>query len=81
MLFRSNVARHARAQHCQIEMEARDGHLRLTVADDGVGPSPAAAAGNGLRNLDARARALGGWCELRPGGSGGAALTWSVPLH
>jgi two-component system, NarL family, sensor histidine kinase DevS len=78
----SNVARHARATRVDVAVVAGDGGLRLTVADDGVGPPAgnAPGGGHGLRNMAARAAACGGSAELRSGASGGAVLTWRVPL-
>ncbi|MCC6188808.1 MAG: sensor histidine kinase [Anaerolineales bacterium] len=65
----SNVVRHARARHVLISAARRDGHLTLTVQDDGIGAGPAPSAGYGLRNMRDRARLLGG--ELQVAGSAG----------
>ena len=79
----SNVARHARAHHVQVELEAGSGRVELVVTDDGVGPSTKVdghRVGNGLENLRSRALALGGSCEIQPGEHGGTRLRWSVLL-
>ncbi|WP_447975091.1 sensor histidine kinase [Nitrospira sp. Kam-Ns4a] len=58
----SNSVRHARAQAGKVLLELRDGHVRFAVEDDGIGFEPAARqpTGHGLKNMEARARKLGG---------------------
>src|SRR5581483_243745 len=57
----SNALRHARATRGTIALEPRNGHVRLTVEDDGVGFAVAAAAsGEGLKNMAARAAKING---------------------
>jgi signal transduction histidine kinase len=57
-----NVAKHARqARHVAVALAADGPALRLTVADDGpVPPRPPRSSGHGLRNMAARAAAVGG---------------------
>lgn len=58
----SNSVRHARAQAGKVSLELHDGHVRLAVEDDGTGFEPSARqlTGHGLKNMEARARKLGG---------------------
>jgi two-component system sensor histidine kinase DesK len=72
----TNVARHANATTCRIGVEARDGELRLVIADDGVGGD--APEGNGLTGMRERIAALGGL--VRRTGSAGTTVTIAVPL-
>ena len=76
----SNVARHARATKVEVEVVVADGQVRLTVVDDGIGP-PAehAPRGNGLRNMERRANALGGRFALRPSAPHGTVVEWHAP--
>jgi signal transduction histidine kinase len=76
-----NVARHANATSVDLAIAVDGDHVVLTVSDDGVGPpvTDGPMAGNGLVNLEARAKLLGGRCSLMPGPVGGAVLTWTVP--
>ena len=76
----SNVARHARARHVEIELRVEEGQLHLVVVDDGVGllTSPP-TVGNGIRNMGRRAEALGGSCLLSARPGGGTELCWTVP--
>lgn len=75
----SNVARHAHASEVEIVARIAEGHLTLTVDDDGGGVAPGAAT-SGLENARARAVALGGRLQLSVSDLGGARLLWSVPL-
>ncbi len=75
----SNVARHALADHAQVELHVSDHEVRLTVVDDGTGLA-AERAESGLRNVRRRAVGLGGFVELSANQPRGTALAWVVPL-
>ncbi|WP_411574768.1 GAF domain-containing protein [Streptomyces fradiae] len=75
----SNVARHARARSVDVHIAVTSDRLSLAVTDDGVGIPPGAVR-SGLRNIDERARALGGTAEARRRSEGGTRLVWTVPL-
>ncbi len=78
----TNVARHARAQNVEIELEARAGRLRLAVRDDGVGfEASAPPVGNGLGNLARRARELGGEFALESAVGRGTTVVLHAPLR
>jgi len=68
----TNVVRHAHARSVAVELRREDGHIHLTVRDDGVGfdvPSvrERAARGSslGLISMEERALLAGGWLECR----------------
>ena len=79
----SNALRHAEAERIELRMEARDGRLVVTVADDGSGFDPDAPGLRsrwlGLTSMEERARALGGSLAVvsRPGE--GTTVTLEVP--
>jgi signal transduction histidine kinase len=75
----ANVVKHARAQHCHIEVSI-DGDLRLQISDDGVGLPDPPAAGVGLRSMAERAAELGGTCRVEPMSSGGTRVAVRLPL-
>jgi signal transduction histidine kinase len=75
----SNVARHAAASAVDVRLSAVSGTITLRVSDNGVGISPEAPHGHGLDNMEARAEALGGICELTSRPGGGTVVTWRVP--
>lgn len=64
----ANATKHAQASVAQVTLEARDGTLRLSVRDDGVGGADP-ARGSGLVGLGDRVEALGGTMAVtsRPG--------------
>jgi signal transduction histidine kinase len=77
----ANAARHARAGQVDV-LVAAGADVVLRVVDDGVGIPDGATehGGFGLRNLDERARELGGTFTVRPGKRRGTVLEWRVPL-
>ncbi len=77
----TNVARHAESSSVDVTVEARAGQLVVQVVDDGVGLGPKRRGGRGIDNMAARASALGGSMDLRPGTDGGTRLTWRGPLR
>jgi signal transduction histidine kinase len=64
-----NAARHSRARAMQMNANVTDGHLTLTIVDDGVGEVDL-QAGSGLRGLQDRVAALGGTLEISSNPSG-----------
>jgi signal transduction histidine kinase len=75
----SNVARHAGATEAGVTVDANDGHLTVTVWDNGRGIQPGTRR-SGLANMTQRARALHGDLTVAPGASGGTELSWRVPV-
>ena len=63
-----NALRHARAERIELSLEARDGSLALSVADDGDGfnrDDPSLRSHRlGLTSMEERARELGGTLEI-----------------
>ena len=55
----ANAAKHSRADNVEISIEAGDGRLRVTVADDGIGAADP-LGGSGLVGLRDRLDAIGG---------------------
>jgi signal transduction histidine kinase len=80
----SNVVQHAQAGHVVLSLRYTGTHLRLVVADDGVGlkefpPSMNGRNGQGLANLRERARLMGGSCEFVCPPEGGLTVIATVP--
>lgn len=81
----TNVQRHARASSVRLVLARQNGHVELSVEDDGVGPTPAASespedGGFGLLGLRERIALLGGRVSFGPVGSRhGARLSVSLP--
>ena len=76
----SNAARHAGASQVDVTVDVdAAGILAVQVTDNGTGMPPNAAR-SGLRNLAARAAALGGELRVDPADPGpGTRLEWRVP--
>jgi signal transduction histidine kinase len=76
----ANVARHARATSCTVELARSDGSLLVGVTDDGVGIAPGAPAGVGLVSLRERAAELGGRCTVSCPDDGGTVVRALLPV-
>jgi signal transduction histidine kinase len=77
----SNSLRHAAARTGTLSLQLQEGGVRLTVKDDGVGFHPATAQihGHGLKNMEARARKLGGRLEVTSESGRGTRVTCDLP--
>lgn len=63
----SNIARHAQASEVSVRFADEGGSVVLTIEDDGVGFDPKSVRrGHGLRNIEERAKTLGGTFEIKP---------------
>lgn len=76
----SNVARHAEAEACVVEVEATGDRLVLRVSDNGRGLDESLNE-SGLRNVRRRALDLGGTFLIAAEEPHGTLLEWHVPLH
>ena len=76
----ANSLKYSDAGQVTVGMAQPNGSLVVRVADDGVGFDTTAQAGQGLRNLAARANALGGQVEVesRPGAGTTVRATFAV---
>jgi signal transduction histidine kinase len=73
----SNIARHADATTCRIDLSSDAGHLRLEVADDGRGFNAARAperGHHGLANMRARAEGMGARFDVGSAPEGGTRI-------
>jgi signal transduction histidine kinase len=75
----SNLARHALADHAEVELRVDTHEVVLTVTDDGVGLR-ADRHESGLRNARRRASSLGGSLEVFAGDPQGTTFVWRAPL-
>ena len=75
----SNVVRHASASRVSVSVRRVPTRLELQVVDNGVGFDPETPRGNGLANLSARAKELGGMVTITSGRAGsGTMLRWTA---
>ena len=78
----SNIAKHAKAARVSVRLWRRGDRLMLRVNDDGIGfdiAKPDRRAGQGLKNMQARALAAGGNIEVISIRRQGTTLTAWVP--
>jgi signal transduction histidine kinase len=76
----SNVARHAHASHTVVRLTHKGRAAVLTIEDDGVGFDVRAdSAGNGLRNMQERAKAMGATLLITSKAGKGARLQVTFP--
>lgn len=75
----SNVARHAGAQHVQVNAYWATGQLYLKIIDDGHGIPADYVPGYGLRNMHERAQLLGGELTVESAAERGTSLRLCVP--
>ena len=79
----ANARRHSRATALTLSLGAEDGHVRLRVADNGEGFDPGANLSEehrGVRNMAARAKAVGGRIDIQSAPSRGTIIELSVPV-
>jgi signal transduction histidine kinase len=74
----TNAAKHSHASTVQVDVEAGDGGLGVSIRDDGVGGA-APGQGSGLLGLKDRVDALGGEIELDSPSGGGTSLRVRIP--
>lgn len=75
-----NILKHAQARQVGLQLAIGNGNLMVKITDDGVGMCEEASlnGGNGLRNMERRAAALGGSLSVEEGP--GTVLRLTVPL-
>jgi signal transduction histidine kinase len=79
----ANTAKHANATHASVGLARSNGHLRISITDDGRGigaVSPASASGGGLANIRDRVAALRGTVQVSPADPSGVGTTVLVDL-
>lgn len=80
----TNINKHARATAAQVQVVLEDQTIILEIADNGSGfdvfRTAQKSQGNGLRNMQARARALHGELEIESESGAGTTLILSLPL-
>ena len=76
----TNALKHARAEHADVLVRYDDGHVELTVTDDGSGDGGGDSGGHGLVGMKERVSVYGGELEAGPLPEGGYRLRARLPL-
>ncbi len=74
----TNVTHHARARTCKVSLSI-NGHMDITIEDDGVGIPAPHRAGVGLRSIYERVGELGGTCQIESHPGTGTCIKVSLP--
>ena len=75
----TNAIKHARAQSAEVLVRYHDGHVELTVTDDGSGDGGGESGGHGLVGMRERISVYGGRLEAGPQPEGGYRLHARLP--
>jgi signal transduction histidine kinase len=76
----TNTVRHANAAHVSVSLQASDGALDVSVADDGVGTQEPRVDGIGLRSMRERAEEIGGSLRCEPVAGKGTTVIARLPF-
>ncbi|MEV0633746.1 histidine kinase [Streptomyces sp. NPDC050619] len=77
----TNAVRHAGPEPAvRVELYEEEGALRVSVTDDGTGPTPGGTPGFGLVGMRERARTVGGTLDAGARAGGGFEVTAVLPL-
>jgi signal transduction histidine kinase len=76
----TNAMRHARAHHAEVVVRYGDGHVELTVTDDGDGQGDGEGGGHGLVGMRERMSVYGGELQAGPLPEGGYRLRARLPV-
>jgi signal transduction histidine kinase len=76
----TNAIKHARANHAEVVVRYGDGHVELTVTDDGTGDGAGEGGGHGLVGMRERVSVYGGELEAGPLAEGGYRLRARLPV-
>jgi signal transduction histidine kinase len=78
----TNAGKHAGARRIAVSLGSNDGHVLLTVEDDGRGlPTTVPFGGSGLHIMAFRANRIGGRLELESRPAGGTRVVCQVPME
>ena len=76
-----NIAKHSKATQVSIVLERKDGHLHMSINDDGqAGERKSISTGQGLQNMMMRAERLKGTIKTGYAASGGFSVELEIPL-
>ena len=76
----TNALKHARAEHAEVLVRYSDGHVELTISDDGTGDGGGDKGGHGLVGMRERVSVYGGELEAGPRPEGGYRLRAKLPI-
>lgn len=76
----SNILKHAKSKHVQLQFEIKEGRVTVSLTDDGIGfEKERERAGNGLMNMQSRAKKLNGKLNICSSVAAGTKISFSLP--
>jgi signal transduction histidine kinase len=75
----TNIRKHSEASTVTVALSPMERGVRLSVADNGIGPTDEYTEGFGLRGMRARTTQVGGTMSATPTPGGGTTVTVEVP--
>jgi signal transduction histidine kinase len=76
----TNAIKHARAERAEVLVRYGDGHVEVTVSDDGQGSGDGDGGGHGLVGMRERVTVYGGELDAGPRPEGGFRLRARLPI-
>ncbi len=84
----TNILKHSRASHAQVQMKVIGEEFQIRVNDDGKGIDSQngqfdcfySSEADGLRNMRERLEAVGGACDIESAPGKGTTISFSIPL-
>jgi signal transduction histidine kinase len=76
----TNATKHSQAEHAEVLVRYDNGHLEVTISDDGRGGGGGESGGHGLVGMRERVSVYGGELEVGPRPEGGFALRVRLPI-
>lgn len=76
----SNAARHAHAQHVDVNVTIDQTHVAISISDDGIGPQGIERRKAGTLSLTRRATSRNGTFDISPAVGGGTVVSWTCPI-
>lgn len=76
----TNAIRHADANRATVDLRRDDGHVVLTVSDNGTGFSAEAPGDGGIAGMHERARLVDGSLSIESAPGSGTTIRFSVPI-
>jgi signal transduction histidine kinase len=77
----TNATKHSGAEHAEVLVRYDNGHVELTISDDGKGDGGGDSGGHGLVGMRERVSVYGGDIEAGPRPEGGYALRARLPIE
>jgi signal transduction histidine kinase len=79
----TNIVRHSVATEVRLNIQAEQGHVRLTIADNGRGWTEVGQTEemDGIANMRKRLEKLGGRFEVNTKSGEGTIVRFDLPLH